>query len=150
MARLVRGLALALALMAGPTIAPASAQQAIDVAPKTAPLNVTGAEVVAPNLAGTVWRGNRLWSITSSGTSDDWTVTFRSDGVLAYSYGDGRSFANGTWRQNNQVVMMETNGFFSVSIGTINGLVIYGEMRNMRGETGAFKFERIEAPRSPD
>jgi hypothetical protein len=138
-----------LALMAGPAIAPAAAQQAGAEASKPLPLNLTGAEVLAPDLAGTVWRGRRLWSTAPSEQSDEWTVTFRSDGVLAYTYGDGRSFANGTWRQHNQVVMMETNAFFSVSIATIHGPLMYGEMRNMRGESGTFKFERIDGPKDP-
>lgn len=125
--------ALALCLLAAPT---ASAQEFVSVCPAGAP--------AAPSLAAQVWRGTAIMNGETPGQPHQhWDAEFRADGVLVYTYSDGRSFANGTWRQNERVVMFETNQYFAVNMATICGDVMEGERRNMRGESGTVRFTHV-------
>lgn len=96
----------------------------------------------ASRLEGQTWSGSAAMDGEAPGPWQRWVAEFRADGVLVYTYTDGRRFDNGTWRQNGRVVMIETNRYFSVGIGTICGSVMQGERRNMRGERGSFRFTR--------
>jgi len=117
-------------------LAPASAQSFVSVCP-------AGASEAAP-LAGQVWRGVAIMNGETPGEPhQQWDAEFRADGVLVYTYADGRRFDNGTWRQNDRVVMFETNGYFAVNMGTICGDTLEGERRNRRGERGTIRFTRV-------
>lgn len=125
--------ALTLCLLGTPA---ASAQDHVSVCP-------AGTPATRP-LAGQVWRGIAIMNGETPGQPhQQWDAEFRADGVLVYTYGDGRRFDNGTWRQNDRVVMFETNQYFSVNTATICGDVMEGDRRNMRGESGTVRFTRV-------
>jgi hypothetical protein len=88
------------------------------------------------NLAGTRWQGTVDWS---SGEHRQWTLHFRPDGVLEYGY-DGNTYDNGRWLQNDSVVVMHTNTYFAVLVGTVQADSIRGHNYNRRAANGEFSF----------
>lgn len=96
------------------------------------------AAAVSTELAETRWAGRATWA---DGEWNDWTLYFRSDGVLIYGYA-GQTFDNGRWRQREIMMNFDTNNYFALYVGHVNGNVIEGQMFNIRGNTGSFRFTR--------
>lgn len=96
---------------------------------------VVAVEDVA-SIADTRWGGAASWY---DGETRAWELHFRADGVLIYSY-DGNTYDNGRWTQNNKVVTFNTNNYFAVYVGLIDGRVLRGSSFNRRGSTGTFIF----------
>jgi hypothetical protein len=95
-------------------------------------------------VAETHWAGRLVWSNRESPDADDWTLYFRSDGVLVYSTG-GTTFDNGAWRQHNMLVTFETNDSSSVQVGHVHGDVMEGVAYNQDGQQGTWTFRRDTA-----
>lgn len=90
------------------------------------------------SLAGTRWSGRTRWS---DGEAKQWTAYFRTDCVLEYAYG-GVTYTNGHWLQRNKLVVWDTNDFYSVYTGAIDGRAMSGTMRNQGGLVGTWSFTR--------
>ena len=89
-------------------------------------------------LAETRWSGRTQWI---EGETLDWTLYFRSDGVLIYSY-NGEVYDNGRWRQREALVNFDTNDYYALYVGHVRGDVFEGDMFNIRGMRGTFSFRR--------
>lgn len=89
-------------------------------------------------LAETRWAGRTQWV---DGETLDWTLYFRSDGVLIYAY-NGEVYDNGRWRQREALVNFDTNDYYALYVGHVRGDVIEGDMFNIRGMRGTFSFRR--------
>jgi hypothetical protein len=126
--RMIGALMLALALLVA---APAPAGWA-SVPP------VVEEEAAAAPLANTRWHGYVRWG---HGEFTEWTVLFRRDGVLEYSYG-GQTYDNGRWTQNNHLVYWNTNDNFALYSGTVTGDNMGGASHNQRNDTGVWIFIR--------
>ena len=100
----------------------------------------TPAEQTQP-LAETHWAGRVVWSARAAPDADDWTLYFRSDGVLVYSAG-GATHDNGAWRQRDRLVTFETNDSSSVQVGLVHGDVMEGVAYNQDGLRGSWTFRR--------
>lgn len=121
--RLIAAFMFALAMFAAAP--PAHAQDA---------LGVLSAEN-GVNVSGTRWQGQANWSDERR----DRTLYFRPDGVLDYAYA-GMSYDNGRWLQNDSLIVIHTNHYFAVLVGTLNDGAIIGSMHNRTGNGGAFTF----------
>lgn len=90
------------------------------------------------DVTGTTWTGPAAWV---GGETRTWTLSFRADGVLAYSY-NGNAYDNGRWLQRDRLVIFHTNDYFAVYTGTLepNAREFSGAMFNVRGDEGAFRF----------
>lgn len=98
-----------------------------------------------PSVAETRWSGTFDWA---NGERRDATLYFRSDGVLIYAYG-GNTFDNGRWVQRDRLITFNTNDYFAVFTGVLEGWAFAGTSYNRGGDTGQFSFTR-NAPPSPD
>src|SRR5262249_23887617 len=72
------------------------------------PANTTAQSEGAPAeqaqpLAETHWAGRLAWGNGDAPDTYDWTLYFRSDGVLVYGSG-GATHEDGAWRQHNRLV----------------------------------------------
>lgn len=59
-------------------------------------------------------------------------VHFEKGGVLHYEY-NGATYRNGTWRQTESRVYMETNKRYAEFHGTLRGGAIVGRAANVTG-----------------
>lgn len=91
----------------------------------------------APSLAETHWAGRLGWGDQAASSASDWTLYFRSDGVLVSTFG-GVSHDDGAWRQHNALVTIEIGD--SVSVGAIHGDLIEGVAYRQDGERGTWIF----------
>jgi hypothetical protein len=98
----------------------------------------------AQTLAETHWAGQLVWSNEQTSDADDWTLYFRSDGVLVYTTG-GSTYDNGAWRQRNMLVTFETDDSLSVQVGAVGGDVMEGIAYNQAGQRGTWMFRRQAA-----
>ena len=98
----------------------------------------------AQPLAETHWAGRIVWSDNEAPDADDWTLYFRSDGVLVYGAG-GATHDNGAWRQHNRVVTFETDDSSAVQVGLVRGDVMEGVAYNQDGLRGSWTFRRETA-----
>jgi len=94
-----------------------------------------------PSVAETRWRGVFDWS---NGEVRDATLYFRSDGVLIYAYG-GSTFDNGRWVQREQLITFNTNDYFAVFTGLLDGTSFVGVSHNQNGDIGRMEFTRTAA-----
>jgi SH3-like domain-containing protein len=78
------------------------------------------------SLADTKWAGTDTFS-------NSLLFEFLPNGILRYTSQAG-TFANGTWKQDGNMVYMETNNKFAEFRGTIQGYVMSGEAWNARGQ----------------
>lgn len=90
------------------------------------------------SLAGTRWRGRASWG---SEAAKEWTAYFRPDCVLEYGYG-GVIYTNGRWVQRNRLISWDTNDYFSLYSGVVEGGAMSGTMVNQRGDRGTWSFTR--------
>lgn len=90
------------------------------------------------SVAETRWAGRAAWD---DGETRDWTLYFRSDGVLIYAY-DGNTYDNGRWRQREMLINFDTNQYFALYVGHVYGSEMQGVMYNLRGQRGSFRFTR--------
>ena len=126
------GAALILALAADKTAAQTQAQS-----------EHTPAEQAQP-LAETHWAGRVVWNDHETADADDWTLYFRSDGVLVYGAG-GATHDNGAWRQHDRLVTFETDDASSAQVGLVRGDVMEGVAYNQDGLRGSWTFRRQTA-----
>ena len=76
-----------------------------------------------PSIAGTTWRGTE--------DRGEWFVCeFERSGRLHYN-GPTGEFRNGTWRQTDAAVYMETNKRYAEYFGTIDGSHMSGSAKNV-------------------
>ncbi|MFZ2030091.1 MAG: LCCL domain-containing protein [Vitreimonas sp.] len=98
----------------------------------------------AQPLAETHWVGRVVWSDREASDNDNWTLYFRSDGVLVYTT-NGASHDDGAWRQHNRLVAFETGEPSSGQVGRVHGDVMEGAAYNQDGLQGAWTFQRETA-----
>jgi hypothetical protein len=96
-------------------------------------------ELASIPLANTRWQGQVRWS---DGEYTEWTVLFRPDGVLEYSY-NGSTYDNGRWTQNNSLIYWHTNNNFALYSGTVAGETMGGQTQNQRNQVGIWIFKRM-------
>lgn len=102
----------------------------------------------AQPVAETHWIGRVVWSNREAPDQDDWTLYFRSDGVLIYSTG-GVTHEDGAWRQRNMLVTFETDDSSSVQVGAVRNDVLEGVAYNQDGSRGSWRFRRQVAQAYP-
>jgi hypothetical protein len=95
----------------------------------------------AQALAETHWAGRVVWSNREAPDANDWTLYFRSDGVLVYSSG-GATHDDGSWRQRNRLVTFETSDSSSIQVGRVQNDVMEGVAYNQAGLQGTWSFRR--------
>ena len=103
----------------------------------------TAAQTSAPQgqrIAETHWSGRTSWDGPSL-EAGEWTLYFRSDGVLVYSTG-GAALDNGHWRQRDTLVTFETNNYSTVFVGFAHSDVLEGVTYNSNGQQGTGAFRR--------
>jgi hypothetical protein len=98
----------------------------------------------AQPLAETYWAGRVVWSDREASDADDWTLYFRSDGVLVYSTG-GATHDDGAWRQRNMLVTFETSDSSSIQVGRVRGDIMEGVAYSQDGMQGTWTFRRQAA-----
>jgi hypothetical protein len=95
----------------------------------------------SPTLAETHWVGHVTWNDHAS-SGEEWTLYFRSDGVLVYG-ANGAMHDTGAWHQRNMLLTFDTDD--STHAGRVRGDAIEGIAYNQDGEQGAWSFHRDTA-----
>lgn len=90
------------------------------------------------DIADTHWSGDYDWN---NGEGQPWTVWFRRDGVMVYSYG-GVTYDNGRWGQRDMLVWMDTNDHFALFVGHRDGQVMQGLSFNKNGLRGSWRLRQ--------
>jgi len=98
--------------------------------------------VFANDISDSIW-------ITTYDNGHKIVMQFQSDGTCPYiqeispSGNEGMSYDNCKWIQNNKVLVYETNNYFAVQSGIINGESMSGYyVTNWEGASGTFISER--------
>ncbi len=91
----------------------------------------------APSVAGTAWTGT---------TKDDLPLVlrFQKDGKLEYML-EGKTFREGNWRQNSDLVMFDVNFKSAEYEGTLKGDELAGKAKNLAGDLWDWKVKKGEA-----
>ena len=95
-----------------------------------------------PDLTGTTWSGNGL-------VPGQTRFTFGANGVLTYSYG-GKSWTNGTWKQDGDKLIWECNGKYCEFEGRVTGDEIAGKEWNVAGLRAEVRLKRETTPDKAD
>ena len=95
------------------------------------------------SIAETHWTGDLAWEGPNL-QGGDWTLYFRSDGVLVYSAG-GASYDNAHWRQRDALVTFEVDDYASVHVGFLRGDGMDGVAYNSNGQQGTWTLRRQAA-----
>lgn len=90
-----------------------------------------------PSIRDSMWVGFDL--------DDVMTLFFEKDGKMSYR-NNGRSFRNGTWSQEGDVITFETNNRYRVFTGTINKETITGTSTNEADKTWDTTYYRVDPP----
>jgi hypothetical protein len=100
---------------------------ALLVAPGTQRGSATAQGQAPASIEDTEWVG--------PDTTENWITTYRFEkgGVLAYSY-NGRSYRNGTWRQDGNTVYFETNNKYRETRAILKGDRLEGDSWNVTGK----------------
>lgn len=118
-----RGVFLAAAIVAMPVAAAAQGKPS------------AAAEQTIGSISDTQWQGEFAWDGEAART---WTIWFRPDGVMIYSYG-GATYDNGRWGERDALVWMDTNQHYALFVGHKVGGAIEGASYNKEGLTGAWR-----------
>ncbi len=95
------------------------------------------------SIAETRWTGQTQWNDDSFLEATDWTLYFRSDGVLIYSSGaGGATHDDGRWLQRDTLVMFQTNDYSAIYAGLVRGEVMEGAVYDRSGQRGAWTVRR--------
>lgn len=131
---------LALAMIAAMAPADAQVSNGAKAKPPAVTNNATTSGKVActKRIEDTVWTGRAVWK---DGDTYDWTLTFRKDGVLAYSY-RGSNYDNGAWFQRGTRVDFSMNNHYADYTGRLSGDTISGTQKNSVKNTGTWKVTR--------
>lgn len=92
------------------------------------------------SIAETQWTGSTSWDGPDL-EGGDWTLYFRSDGVLVYSAG-GASYDNAHWRQRDALVFFEIDDHASVHVGFLRGDTLEGVAYNSTGQQRPWTLRR--------
>ncbi|WP_395647790.1 LCCL domain-containing protein [Terricaulis sp.] len=130
MQKLAAGLAaLGIALIAGSFAHEATAQ---------AQEGAEGERAAQTALAETHWAGRVRWSGRAR-DDEDWTLYFRSDGVLIYSAGRV-SHEDGAWRQRGALVSFDAGD--ASAVGALRDGVLEGAAYTQEGARATWRFRR--------
>ncbi len=108
-------------------------------APAPTPAFGQTARAEVASIAETRWHGFD----TLDGEALELTAYFRADGVLVYTYvRDGRTFDNARWRQRDALITFDTNQYFAVYSGVIDGNRMGGAAYSKNGTVAIWSLER--------
>jgi len=99
-------------------------------------------EAPAAPIVGTKWTGQDDWGDEKR----ELVLIFHEDGTLEYTTPTG-TFKNGTWKKHDNAVLLETNKFYSVYLGTIRDGKMSGIMNNKVGGKGTWSVKKVEPAR---
>jgi hypothetical protein len=96
------------------------------------------------SVAETRWSGRASLEGPDLNGGGQWSLYFRSDGVLVYSAG-GEAREDGHWRQRDALVAFETGDLAAVFVGYVRGGALDGAVYDSNGQQGGFSFRRLSA-----
>ncbi|MFN3858743.1 MAG: hypothetical protein ACK4RV_13445 [Caulobacter sp.] len=89
------------------------------------------------DVTGLTFAGQAVWK---DGETFDFTrLTFNADCTVTYGYRGGE-WNNGRWSQTAKGVTVDFNNGFATYTGKRKGKVLSGTMKNVRDESGTWKF----------
>jgi hypothetical protein len=94
-----------------------------------------GPPEVVVSLVGTTWSSTLL---EGSGVEYE----FRKDGILHYTYADGRSWTDAHWRQTGDRLYMEINNKYAEYTAVIKGNRMQGTGKNVTGKKWTWHAEK--------